>query len=271
MTVGAKWSLGLVVLTGSLVSACSGGPTSPTAAQSSASGLSAPVSPLATAATVSNSGADLQVSGSASTGSPNPGATFTYTFQVKNSGPNPATAPTLTDALPVGTGFVSAAVNGVPGACSLVDTMVSCNLGDLASGAQATVAIAVTAPLAAGTFTNTGSVASSVLDPNGSNNSVTVNAQVKAPATDTIKVTKCYTNATVTGGGEMLIKASSSDVAARLFAYRPDGTLIGELQNGGGSRYGGTVMPYQPYDPLNVTIRSSSGGTITVPTTPFQI
>ena len=84
---------------------------------------------------------------------------------------------------------------------------------------------------------------------------------------DSIKVSKCYYNT----GGEMLIKAASSDATARLFAYRPDGTLIGEVQNGGGSRYGGTVMPYQPYDPVNVTIQSNSGGSVTVPTTPFQI
>ena len=91
------------------------------------------------------------------------------------------------------------------------------------------------------------------------------------PAVDQVKVTKCYTNATASGGGQMLIKGSSSDASARLFAYRPDGSLIGEIQNGGGSRYGGTVMAYQPYDPLTVTVRSSSGGSITVPTTPFQI
>jgi len=84
---------------------------------------------------------------------------------------------------------------------------------------------------------------------------------------DAIKVSKCYINS----AGEMLIKASSSDATARFFAYRPDGTLIGEVQNGGGSRYGGTVMPYQAYDPVYVTITSTSGGSITVPTTPFQI
>lgn len=84
---------------------------------------------------------------------------------------------------------------------------------------------------------------------------------------DSIKVSKCYINS----AGEMLIKASSSDASARLFAYRPDGTLIGEVQNGGGSRYGGTVMPYQAYDPVYVTIVSTSGGSVTVPTTPFQI
>lgn len=84
---------------------------------------------------------------------------------------------------------------------------------------------------------------------------------------DQIKVSKCYWNT----GGEMLIKAASSDPTAVLTAYRPDGTVIGTVQNGGGSRYGGTVMPYTPIDPVYVTIRSSSGGSTTVPTTPFQI
>jgi hypothetical protein len=84
---------------------------------------------------------------------------------------------------------------------------------------------------------------------------------------DSVKVSKCYCNS----AGQMLIKAASSDPTARLYAYRPDATYIGEVQNGGGSRYGGTVMPWQPYDPIYVTIISSSGGSISVPTTPFQI
>ncbi len=85
---------------------------------------------------------------------------------------------------------------------------------------------------------------------------------------DTIKVSKCYYDAPT---GQMLIKAASSDPTARLYAYRPDGTYQGEVQNGGGSRYGGTVMGWIPYDPGTMTIKSSSGGTVTVPTTPFQI
>lgn len=87
------------------------------------------------------------------------------------------------------------------------------------------------------------------------------------PKVDSIQVSKCYCNS----AGQMLIKAASSDSSAHLYAYRPDGTYIGEVQNGGGSRYGGTVMPWQPYDPIYVTIISTSGGSITVPTTPFQI
>jgi hypothetical protein len=69
----------------------------------------------------------------------------------------------------------------------------------------------------------------------------------------------------------MLIKAASSDTAAHLYAYRPDGTYQGEVQNGGGSRYGGAVMGYIPYDPLTMKLKSSLGGSVTVPTTPFQL
>ncbi len=86
--------------------------------------------------------------------------------------------------------------------------------------------------------------------------------------TDSIKVSKCYYDAPT---GEMLIKASSSDTTAHLHAYTPTGTYLGEVQNGGGSRYGGTVMGYVGADPVDVVIISSSGGSITVPTTPFQI
>jgi hypothetical protein len=85
---------------------------------------------------------------------------------------------------------------------------------------------------------------------------------------DSIKVSKCFYDAPT---GEMLIKASSSDPTARLFAYRPDGTYQGEVQNGGGSRYGGTVMGWIASDPTYMVIVSSSGGVIQVPTTPFQI
>ena len=85
---------------------------------------------------------------------------------------------------------------------------------------------------------------------------------------DTIKVTKCFYDVPT---GQMLIKASSSDPSASLYAYLPSGKYQGEVQNGGGSRYGGTVMGYIASDPHFVTISSSSGGSITVPTTPFQL
>jgi len=92
-------------------------------------------------------------------------------------------------------------------------------------------------------------------------------AQGSTPKVDTIKVSKCFYDAPT---GEMLIKAASSDPTAHLTAYRPDGTYQGIVQNGGGSRYGGTVMGYIPSDPHSMLIVSSAGGTISAPTTPFQ-
>ena len=105
----------------------------------------------------------------------------------------------------------------------------------------------------------------------GGKNTTPVVSKPASNKLDVIKVSKAYTNATKTKGGELLLKAASSNSSAHLLAYRPNGTLIGEVQNGGGSKYGGTVMPYQFYDPSTVTIRSSAGGSITVKTTPFQL
>lgn len=125
-------------------------------------------------------GADLQVSGSASTGSPNPGAPFSYTFQIKSNGPDTATAVSFGDPLPLGTGYVSATVNGVATPCTMASGVVTCSLGALGRGAQATVVINLTAPSIVGTFANTGTVTSSTLDPQPGNNSNTLNVQIRA-------------------------------------------------------------------------------------------
>src|SRR5205085_6244456 len=129
-------------------------------------------------------GADIQVSGSASTGSPGPGQPFSYTFMVKNSGPDTATAVNFTDPLPVGTTLGFGTVNGFSAPCSTTTGAngvgtVSCNLFDIVKGSQATVVVYLDAPMTAGTFSDTGNVTSSVADPQLSNNSVTVTAQVK--------------------------------------------------------------------------------------------
>jgi hypothetical protein len=86
---------------------------------------------------------------------------------------------------------------------------------------------------------------------------------------DTIKVSKCYyfdTGSYV----EMLINAGSSDSTAHLYAYLPSGQYLGEVQNGGGGRYGGTVFLTFGI-PAYITIISSSGGRIDAPTSPMQL
>ncbi len=87
---------------------------------------------------------------------------------------------------------------------------------------------------------------------------------------DVVQIEKCWTNATSSVGGPMLIKARSSDARARLFAFRPDGTFLAELQNGGGNKYGGNVINNTPSNPGSCVVRSSAGGTATAPTAPFQ-
>jgi hypothetical protein len=137
----------------------------------------------------------------------------------------------------------------------------------LLATAALTLALSATAVSAVPAFASGGSGGSG----GGGGGTTTTSGGGTTPKVDSIKIDKVFTNATSTSGGEMLLKASSSDASARLFAYRPDGTLIGEVQNGGGSRYGGTVMAWQPYDPGTVTFRSSSGGRASAPTTPFVI
>ena len=148
----------------------------------------APMQVAAHASGGTTTGADLQLSGSASNGGPAPGAAFTYTFQIKNSGPQTATAATFTDPLNGGVAISSAAVNGNAAACSTTTdsgglTTISCNLGDMASGSQASVVENATAPSVDGIYVNAPSVQSSVTDPNTANNLVSVDVKVSgAPA-----------------------------------------------------------------------------------------
>ena len=122
--------------------------------------------------------ADLSLALSAA---PNPvtvGQTLTYTLNVSNAGPSVATGTVLSDSLPASVSFVSAQPS--QGACNGT-AAITCSLGSLAVGGNASIVIQVT-PNAAGSLTDTASVASSVADPNTANNSaaVTVNA-VAAP------------------------------------------------------------------------------------------
>ncbi len=127
-------------------------------------------------------GADLVVSGTASPQPVAAGSQLTYALQVVNQGPQAATTTTLTDTLPTGVTFGSAAAS--VGTCTppaAGSQVVNCSLGTLNAGATATVTIGVT-PTAAGTLTNTPSVSSTVTDPNTANNSVMLTSTVTGGA-----------------------------------------------------------------------------------------
>lgn len=97
------------------------------------------------------------------------GQNLTYIITVRNNGPDTATGVTVTDTLPSTVTFVSA--NASQGTCSGTAT-VTCNLGSLNNGAQATVTIVVR-PTQAGSLSNTVAVSGNETDPNPQNSGST--------------------------------------------------------------------------------------------------
>jgi len=123
-------------------------------------------------------------------GAPNPvnvGSNLTYTLTATNNGPGGATNVLITDVLPLTVSFVSA--NSSQGSCSQANGTVTCNLGSLANGANATATIVVKPQaIAAPSVTNAASLTATEPDPTPANNSASVTTTVN-PVAD-LAVTK---------------------------------------------------------------------------------
>jgi uncharacterized repeat protein (TIGR01451 family) len=114
------------------------------------------------------------------TATPNPvapNAALTYTATVTSAGTQTATGVVLTDSLPLSATFVSAVAS--QGYCTGT-AVVSCALGDLASGASATVQITVI-PTVTGLLSNSVSVTSIEADVNPVNNTANSGVVVEVP------------------------------------------------------------------------------------------
>ncbi|MBU0677273.1 MAG: DUF11 domain-containing protein [Verrucomicrobia bacterium] len=111
--------------------------------------------------------ADLEVQISDSGDPDTVGSNVTYTVVVFNNGPAASADAAVTNVLPAGAVFVSATTSH--GTCTQVGSIVSCDLGTLDPASAATVSVTVTAS-SEGILTNQASVATSVLDPDASNN-----------------------------------------------------------------------------------------------------
>lgn len=99
------------------------------------------------------------------------GAVVEYTLTVNNDGPDTAVSVLVTDQAPDQLGDLSPST--ADGTCSVSGKTITCQLGDIASGASEQITITGTAPEANTTLTNSATVDSDTPDGNASNNDAT--------------------------------------------------------------------------------------------------
>jgi uncharacterized repeat protein (TIGR01451 family) len=126
--------------------------------------------------------ADLALTGSVAPANPSLGGQITYNFTVKNSGPDAASSVIVNDSLPAGLTFVSATTS--QGTFSGTSALTF-SLGTIAAGASANITIVVSTTQT-GTVNNTGSVSSTVADPNSANNTLSLASTITDQTSPTI-------------------------------------------------------------------------------------
>jgi uncharacterized repeat protein (TIGR01451 family)/CSLREA domain-containing protein len=114
------------------------------------------------------------------------GTRLTYTIDVANDGPAPASAVRVIDTLPSDVTVTS--ITSSQGSCD--ESTVTCTLGSIGRGGTARVTIVVDPGSTPRTLTNTAAVSSELRDPDESDNSATATTQVVAERPATIIVRK---------------------------------------------------------------------------------
>jgi uncharacterized repeat protein (TIGR01451 family) len=118
--------------------------------------------------------------------SPDPvasGAQLTYTLTASNLGPQAVNSVSVEQQLPSGPTFVSA--SSTLGSCSPVGNTVTCTLGTLSAGANATITVVIR-PMTTGVIASTASVSGAFPDPNPVNNSANATTSVLANGIDLV-------------------------------------------------------------------------------------
>jgi uncharacterized repeat protein (TIGR01451 family) len=141
--------------------------------------------------------ADLGITKTMTPMTPLVGAPVSFTITTTNNGPSDATGVVVTD--PLASQLTDPTATASQGTCTIVSAEVSCAIGALASGANATVT--VTATIAAGSsgavLSNTAEVSGNETDPNLTDNLANVTSKIEAT---TIQARKTTTTRTAKAG-----------------------------------------------------------------------
>jgi uncharacterized repeat protein (TIGR01451 family) len=155
---------------------------------------------------------DVKIAKSASAATVTAGGNITFTLTAQNaSATGTANSVVITDTFPAGVTIVTA-----PG-CTIAGQTATCNVGDLAAGAKASVTVTVkTSTASCPQISNTAhvSAANESAGSTGNNDSNTVTVAVTCPAPDVpdVQVTKTASTAQVSSGGSVTYTLVASNV-----------------------------------------------------------
>ena len=126
--------------------------------------------------------ADLSIVGNVLTASPQVGQPLSYSFTVKNNGPDAAHGVIFSETIPTQNATLlvdNVSATSTAGVPSINNGVITVNLGTLAGGASQTITISLL-PHVAGALSLPGSVSATESDPNTSNNTTTLSPTIAA-------------------------------------------------------------------------------------------
>jgi uncharacterized repeat protein (TIGR01451 family) len=151
--------------------------------------------------------ADLSITKSTPTTTAPAGSLITYMIVMTNNGPNAATTPVMTDALPATLLFRSiTAPAGFTCSTPVFRTTgtISCSAATLANGASASFTLVVeVAQGASGSIVNGAAASSATADGNGGNSSVNSSGVVAGPSSADLTITKTTPTTSTTAGSNI--------------------------------------------------------------------
>jgi uncharacterized repeat protein (TIGR01451 family) len=157
---------------GNQLTITSGSGTCSVTATKAADDIYDPITSSPAAVIVQPQNAELTISKTVASSPPYyAGQNLSYTITVVNGGPGAASNVVVIDTLPAGTTLVSATPTS--GSCSATTTTVTCTIGALANGANASISLVLATPATPGPIVNMASVSSPEGDSNPGDSTVT--------------------------------------------------------------------------------------------------